>query len=215
MYELHDNGYIQYQNFKDQLIGVHAPEEEPRVERPVEEYKSLVGSRHIDPKNGLTYETVDIKITPTRDIVAWRRRVIKGVLQDTPQGPFHAEDIYQYTQFTVSRMLEPKRTSGLHSPSGVSPYVPVDQAHEPDVNAGGRLRGVLQPTLDSTVTETATPAAKGRGTKRNLTSYQNDSARVPATTLEPQRTNARNERNTNTGYNLRIPSTGVPLWEPR
>ena len=87
--------------------------------------------------------------------------------------------------------------------------MPVDQAHEPDVNAGGRLRGVLQPTLDSTVTETSTPAAKGRGTKRNLTSYQNDSARVPATTLEPQRTNARNERNTNTGYNLRIPSTGV------
>ena len=88
--------------------------------------------------------------------------------------------------------------------------MPVDQAHEPDVNAGGRLRGVLQPTLDSTVTETSTPAAKGRGTKRNLTSYQNDSARVPATTLELQRTNARNERNTNTGYNLRIPSAGVP-----
>ena len=107
-------------------------------------------------------------------------------------------------------MLEPKRTFGLHSPSGVSPYVPVDKAHEPDVNAGGRLRGVLQPTLDSTVTETATPAAKGRGTKRNLTSYQNDSARVQATTLEPQRKNAQNERNTNTGYNLRIPSTGVP-----
>ena len=68
----------------------------------------------------------------------------------------------------MSRMLEPKRTSGLHSPSGVSPYVPVDQAHEPDVNAGGRLRGVLQPTLDSTVTETANPAVKGRGTKRTL-----------------------------------------------
>ena len=54
------------------------------MERPVEEYKSLVGSRHIDPKNGLTYKTIDIKITPTRDIVAWRRKVIKGVLQDTP-----------------------------------------------------------------------------------------------------------------------------------
>ena len=100
-------------------------------------------------------------------------------------------------------MLEPKRTSGLHSPSGVPPYVP-------DVNAGSRLRGVLRPTLDCTVTENATPAAKGIGTKRNLTSYQNDSARVPATTLEPQRTNARNERYTNTGYKLRIPSTGVP-----
>jgi hypothetical protein len=141
--------------------------------------------------------------------------VIKGVLQDNRQGPFHAEDICQSTQFTVSRMLEPKRTSGLHSSSGVSPYVPVDQAHEPDVNAGGKLRGVLQPTLDSTVTETVTPAAKGRGTKRNLTSYQNDSTRVPATTLEPQRSTARNERNTNTGYTHGSHLLVSPLWEPQ
>ena len=75
------------------------------MERPMEDYQLLVGSRHIDPKNGLTYETVDIKILPNRYIVAWRRRVIKGSLQDTPQGPFHAEDIYQYTYTTLGRLL--------------------------------------------------------------------------------------------------------------
>ena len=47
------------------------------MERPMEDYQLLVGSRHIDPKNGRTYKTVDIKINPNRDIVAWRRRVIR------------------------------------------------------------------------------------------------------------------------------------------
>ena len=49
VYELHDNGYIQYQSFTDQLIGVHKPKQEVSVERPMEEYQLLVGSRHIDP----------------------------------------------------------------------------------------------------------------------------------------------------------------------
>ena len=76
VYKLHDNGYIQYQNFTDQLIGAHEPKQDVSVERPMEDYQLLVGSRHIDPKNGLKYETVDKKITPNRDIVAWRRKVI-------------------------------------------------------------------------------------------------------------------------------------------
>ena len=49
IFKLHDNGYIQDQSFKDQFTGVDEP---------------LVGTRHIDPKNELTYQTVDIKITP-------------------------------------------------------------------------------------------------------------------------------------------------------
>ena len=93
-YELHGDGYIQYQSFTDQLIGVYEPKQEVLVECPMEDYHMLVGFRHIDPKNGLAYETVDIKITPNSDIVAWRWKVIKGSLQNTPQGPFHAEDIY-------------------------------------------------------------------------------------------------------------------------
>ena len=83
IFELHDNGYIQYQSFKDQITGVDEPEEEPREDHPVELYAPLVGTRHIDPKNGLTYQTVDIKVTSNRDIVAWRRKIIRGVLQDT------------------------------------------------------------------------------------------------------------------------------------
>ena len=70
IYELHDNGYIQYQNFTDQLIGVHEPKQVVLVERPMENDQLLVGSRHIDPKIGLTYEIVVTKITPNRDLVA-------------------------------------------------------------------------------------------------------------------------------------------------
>ena len=102
IFELHDNGYIQYQSFKDQITGVDEPEEEPREDHPVELYAPLVGTLHIDPKSGLTYQTVNIKVTSNRVIVAWRRRIIiRGVLQDTSQGPFHVHDIYTYTQQTL------------------------------------------------------------------------------------------------------------------
>ena len=142
--------------------------------------------------------------------------MIKGSLQDTLQGPFHAEDIYQYTHTTLGRLLEPKRSSGIKSPSGISPCVPVAQAHEPDENAGSRLRGVLKPTR--TVQQMAAPGTNDKGTKRSFTTLQNNSVRGTATPLTTNNTiDARNERNTSTGYNLRIPTTAVPppLWEPR
>ena len=61
IFELHDNCYIQYQSFKDQITGVDKPEKEATEDRPVEFYAPLVGARHhMDSKNGLTYQTVDI-----------------------------------------------------------------------------------------------------------------------------------------------------------
>jgi hypothetical protein len=101
LFELHDNGYIQYQSFKDQITWVDAPEQEAPEDRPFELYAPLVSTRHIDSKYRLTYQTVDIKLTPFRDIVAWRRNIIRGILQDTPQGSFYGYDIYTYTQQTL------------------------------------------------------------------------------------------------------------------
>jgi hypothetical protein len=54
--------------------------EEVRV-RLLEVYLSLIGTRHIDPFNGLLYETIDVKATKHRNIVAWGRRVLNGQLQ--------------------------------------------------------------------------------------------------------------------------------------
>ena len=60
-----------YQSFNihDHSLGLHDAAGEPQV-RPVEFYQPLIGTRHVDPQNRLTYETVDIKVTPQRDIVA-------------------------------------------------------------------------------------------------------------------------------------------------
>ena len=81
VYELHDNGYMVYQKFCDQVSGTsEAPEQATPVERSPEYYLPLVGSRHVDPSTGLTNKTVEIKVTPQLDKVAWRRRVIKGEL---------------------------------------------------------------------------------------------------------------------------------------
>ena len=61
---------------------------EPLLEKPVDFFRPLVGSRHVDPKNGLTYETVELKITRQRDIVAWRWRVINGVFSGCTSGTY-------------------------------------------------------------------------------------------------------------------------------
>ena len=41
IFELHENGYIQYQSFKDQITGDDEPEEAPREDHPVEFYAPL------------------------------------------------------------------------------------------------------------------------------------------------------------------------------
>jgi hypothetical protein len=65
VFELHENGYMVYQNFNIQVhsFGLHDAAKEPQV-RPMEFYQPLVGTRHVGLQNGLTYETVDIKVTP-------------------------------------------------------------------------------------------------------------------------------------------------------
>ena len=55
IFELHENGYIQDQSFKDQITGIVEPEQEAPEDCPLEFYAPLVGTRHIDPMNGLTY----------------------------------------------------------------------------------------------------------------------------------------------------------------
>ena len=162
----------------------------------MEFYAPLVGTRHIDTKNGLTYQTVDIEVTPNRDIVAWRRRIIRGVLQDTSQGPFHVHDIYTYTQRTLKNGMLNESPSVARSPSGVSHRV----APEPDVIAKDRPSGVVNPTNGETVRLSTSGTSRS---KRSLTNMQqNVDPRGSATPLVPNRT-VQNEWNMNTGYYLR------------
>jgi hypothetical protein len=91
--------------------------------------------------------------------------------------------------------------------------VPVDQAHEPDVNAGGQAAWIVATHIGQHSNWNCHPSCQRERYQTYLTSYQNDSARVPATTLEPKRINARNERTNNNGYNIRLPTTRVPPVE--
>ena len=86
-------------------------------------YKPLIGSRHIDPYNGLMYETIEVKETKQRNIVAWRRRVLNGILQGKLQGPFHVHDIHKYTNqhlIECAKNITKGRRAPASAPSTVS-----------------------------------------------------------------------------------------------
>ena len=97
-FEFHDNAFVKYQNIQVELEtqckAAEGSAEEVR-ERPLEFYLPLIGTRHIDLYNGLLYETIDVKATKQRDIVAWRRRILNGRFQGKIQGPLHIHDIHK------------------------------------------------------------------------------------------------------------------------
>jgi hypothetical protein len=64
-----------------------------------------LGTRHVVPDSGCTYETTEIMVTPTQVIVAWQKRLYNGKLNKNSQGPFYAEEIPEYTQQTLSMGL--------------------------------------------------------------------------------------------------------------
>ena len=79
IFELHDNSYIRYQSLHAELE--LKPEKSPvntTTVRKVSEYKYLIGTRHVDPESGLTYKTTEIKVTPNKNITAWRKKSTKG-----------------------------------------------------------------------------------------------------------------------------------------
>ena len=47
-------------------------------EKPVEYFYPLVGTRHIDPEDGLQYEVTEVKVNKKQEIVAYRQRYYKG-----------------------------------------------------------------------------------------------------------------------------------------
>ena len=110
IFELHDNSYIRYQSLNGELEkrAETSPNTTP-ILKDVSEYKYLIGTRHVDPESGLTYETTEIKVAPNKDIIAWRKRVYNGKLDKNSQGPFYAEEIHLYTQQTLKRRGLPKR----------------------------------------------------------------------------------------------------------
>ena len=181
IFELHDNSYMVYQDFNIQChsLGLHDAAEEPQV-RPVEFYHPLIGTRHVDPQNGLTYETVDIKVTPQRDIVAWRRRVMNGVVVDAPQGPLHVDTIHQYTQDTLLNGMD-KRQSDETTPSGISPRVRGKRPRDPDGSNGVSLARGDIPGLEDIISPNTIGSLQGLQQQQQ---FRISPAMEKATTME-------------------------------
>ena len=85
IFELHDNSYICYQTLNDELERKTGALPVSTFVRYPEEYKYLIGTRHVDPDSGCTYETTENTVTPNQDIVAWRKRFYNGKLDKNPQ----------------------------------------------------------------------------------------------------------------------------------
>ena len=91
IFELHDNSYICYQTLNDEVERKTGNLPASTSVRDPEDYKYLIDTRHVDPDSGCTYETTEIKVTPNKDIVAWRKRFYNGKLDKNPQGPFFVQ----------------------------------------------------------------------------------------------------------------------------
>jgi hypothetical protein len=180
-----------YQNFNIQChsLGLHDATEEPQV-RPVKFYHPLIGTRHVEPQNGLTFETVDIKVTPQRDIVAWRRRVMNGVVVDAPQGPLHVDTIHQYTQDTLRKGMDKRQTDGT-TPSGISPRARGKRPRDPDGILGVSLARGDIPGLEDVISPRAIGSLQGL---QQIDTFRISPAMEKATTMESPHKAARIEQ---------------------
>jgi hypothetical protein len=72
-------------------------------ERDIEDFYPLLGTRHVDPDNGLTYDTTDVLHDKRGYNLVYRRLVTKRLLKKHQDGPLHAADIESYTQENLER----------------------------------------------------------------------------------------------------------------
>ena len=65
--------------FADALYEMEQVHKKPTArdmgENPVEYFYPLVGTRHIDPEDGLQYEVTEVKVNKKKEIVAYRQRI--------------------------------------------------------------------------------------------------------------------------------------------
>ena len=54
------------------------PKAKEMESKPLEYFKPMVGTRHTDPEDGITYETTLVKTNKQGYIVAYRREICKG-----------------------------------------------------------------------------------------------------------------------------------------
>ena len=90
--------------------------------KPLKYFKPMVGTRHTDPEDGITYETTEVKTNKQGYIVAYRREICKGKTVGSIDGPYHVADIYEYTKKNVDNLVRlTEMASEDSSPVGEGP----------------------------------------------------------------------------------------------
>ena len=106
---------------EDKKLNVSA---EDIPERNIEDFYPPLGTRHVDPDNGLTYETTDVFQDKQGYNLVYRRLVTKGRLEKHQDGPLHAADIESYTKVNLKRCRD---LTGLQHDRTDSPGIASDR----------------------------------------------------------------------------------------
>jgi hypothetical protein len=85
-------------------------------EKPVEYFYSLVGTRQIDPKDGLQYEVTEVKVNKKQEIVAYWQRFYKSQYEGNVDGSYHVADIYSYTKINLDMLFKQRAENRDTSP---------------------------------------------------------------------------------------------------
>ena len=117
----------------------------------IEDFYPLLGTRHVDPDNGLTYETTDVFQDKQGYNLVYRRLVTKGRLEKHQDGPLHAADIESYTKVNLERCSD---LTGLQHDRTASPGIARDRGRMDTSSSSGRSGTVHFPEVSNLENQT-------------------------------------------------------------
>jgi hypothetical protein len=148
-----DEQLVKYADPLDQLENKNliVPAEDV-PERDIEDFYPLLGTRHVDPDNGLTYETTDVFQDKRGYNLVYRRLVTKGRLEKHLDGPLHAADIESYTKVNLERCSD---LTGLQDERTASPGIASARGRMDTSSSSGRSGTVHFPEVSNIENQTS------------------------------------------------------------
>jgi hypothetical protein len=105
--EWYPEGLVEFADTLNEMKMVYEKTAAKDIRERTEDYfKTLVGSRDIDPDDGLQYEVTEDKTNQRKQNVAYRQRYYKGQYKGNVDGPYHVADIYSYTKTNLDALME-------------------------------------------------------------------------------------------------------------
>ena len=123
----------------------------------IEDFYPLLGTRHVDPDNGLTYDNTDVFQDKWGYNLVYRRLVTKGRLERHQDRPLHAADIETYTKVNLERCSD---LTGLQDERTASPGIASDRRRIDTSSSSGRSGIVHFPEVSNIKKEPSTVRAR-------------------------------------------------------